>query len=53
MVNWGRLITAMITPFDEDLNVNYDEAILLAKRLVEEGNTALVITGGLQERHLL
>ncbi|MCF6461981.1 4-hydroxy-tetrahydrodipicolinate synthase [Clostridium sp. Cult1] len=45
MVNWGRLITAMITPFDEDLNVNYDEAILLAKRLVEEGNTALVITG--------
>ncbi|CCQ93665.1 dihydrodipicolinate synthase [[Clostridium] ultunense Esp] len=45
MVNWGRLISAMITPFDEDLNVNYDEAILLAKRLVEEGNTALVITG--------
>lgn len=45
MVNWGRLITAMITPFDEELNVNYDEAILLAKRLVKEGNTALVITG--------
>lgn len=45
MNNWGRLITAMVTPFDEDLNVNYDTAIKLAKTLVEEGNTALVITG--------
>lgn len=45
MNNWGRLITAMVTPFDEDLNVDYEEAIKLAKRLVEEGNTALVITG--------
>ena len=45
MENWGRLITAMVTPFDEDLNVNFDIAVLLAKRLVAEGNTALVITG--------
>ncbi|GFN34920.1 4-hydroxy-tetrahydrodipicolinate synthase [Tepidimicrobium xylanilyticum] len=45
MVNWGRLITAMVTPFDEDLNVNYEEAVRLAKKLVEEGNTGLVITG--------
>lgn len=45
MINWGRLITAMVTPFDEDLNVNFEEAIKLAKRLVEEGNTSLVITG--------
>ena len=45
MENWGRLITAMVTPFDEDLKVNYNQAIKLAKYLVEEGNTALVITG--------
>lgn len=45
MNDWGRLITAMVTPFDEDLNVNYEAAIVLAKRLVDEGNTALVITG--------
>lgn len=45
MENWGRLITAMITPFDEGLNVDYDGAIQLAMRLESEGTTALVITG--------
>lgn len=45
MNDWGRLITAMVTPFDKDLNLDYQASIKLAKRLVEEGNTALVITG--------
>lgn len=45
MINWGRLITAMVTPFDEELNVDYEAAVSLAIRLVAEGNTALVITG--------
>ena len=45
MNNWGRLITAMVTPFDEELNVDYEAAVALAIRLVEEGTTALVITG--------
>ncbi len=45
MFQWGRLITAMVTPFDEELNVDYEAACSLAKKLVNEGNTALVITG--------
>lgn len=45
MKEWGRLITAMITPFDQDLNVNYSKAVELAKKLVDEGTTALVISG--------
>src|SRR5690606_39055055 len=45
MINWGRLITAMVTPFDEDLNVDYEFAVVLANRLVKEGSIALVITG--------
>jgi 4-hydroxy-tetrahydrodipicolinate synthase len=45
MVKWGRLITAMVTPFDEELNVDFGAASLLAIKLVEEGSTALVITG--------
>ena len=45
MIQWGRLITAMITPFDENLNVDFEAAVSLAVKLVNEGNTALVITG--------
>ncbi len=45
MVEWGRLITAMVTPFDEELNVDFEAAGALAIKLVKEGNTALVITG--------
>lgn len=45
MIKWGRLITAMVTPFDEELNVDFEAAGLLARKLVKEGNTALVITG--------
>ena len=45
MKEWGRLITAMVTPFDDKLEVNYDAAVNLAKKLVSEGSTALVICG--------
>jgi len=45
MVKWGRLITAMVTPFDEELNVDFEAASSLAIKLVEEGSTALVVTG--------
>ncbi|WP_019229943.1 4-hydroxy-tetrahydrodipicolinate synthase [Sedimentibacter sp. B4] len=45
MIKWGRLITAMVTPFDEELNVDFEAASLLAIKLVEEGSTALVVTG--------
>lgn len=45
MTEWGRLLTAMVTPFDKDMNVDYDKAIELAKKIVEDGTTALVISG--------
>lgn len=45
MVEWGRLITAMVTPFDENLKVDYDKAVEIARYLVKEGSTALVIGG--------
>lgn len=45
MKAWGRLITAMVTPFDEELNVDYNGAVKLAKKLIEEATTALVVTG--------
>ena len=45
MVDFGRLITAMITPFDKNGNVDYLEARKLAARLVENGCQGFVITG--------
>ncbi|NLJ57871.1 MAG: 4-hydroxy-tetrahydrodipicolinate synthase [Tissierellia bacterium] len=45
MNNWGRIITAMVTPMDAEGKINYDKAAELAKHLVEQGNTALVING--------
>ncbi len=45
MPRFGRILTAMITPFDSDGAVDYDLAQRLAKHLVEEGNEGLVICG--------
>lgn len=45
MQEWGRLITAMATPFDAALDVDYAEAAAFAKKLVAEGSSALVIGG--------
>ncbi len=45
MVEIGRLITAMITPFGEDGAVNYEEAKRLALALVDAGVDGFVVTG--------
>lgn len=46
---FGRLLTAMVTPFNEDGSINFDEASKLAKWLVAEGNEGLVIAGSTGE----
>ena len=45
MVNFGRLLTAMITPFDENGDIDYPQARALAKGLTESGTDGLVIGG--------
>lgn len=45
MKNLPRLITAMITPFKEDLSIDYEGAQKLALTLVQEGSEGLVISG--------
>lgn len=42
---FGRLITAMVTPFKEGGQVDYDKAADLAAFLVENGSQGLVATG--------
>lgn len=43
---WGRLLTAMVTPFDSSLAVNYAEARRIAKHLVDDQkNDGIVVSG--------
>ncbi len=44
-MNTARLMTAMITPFQENLEVNYDKAAELAEYLIQQGNDGLVVCG--------
>lgn len=45
MARFGRVLTAMVTPFDEEGELNLDAAVALAKWLVEQGNEGLVVCG--------
>ena len=45
MTEIGRLITAMITPFDDKGNVDYQQAKRLANALLDSGSDGLVISG--------
>ena len=41
----GRLITAMVTPFDAEGQVDYEQAKRLAVALLDSGSDGLVVTG--------
>jgi 4-hydroxy-tetrahydrodipicolinate synthase len=41
----ARVLTAMVTPFAEDLAVDYPKARALARRLVQSGSDGLVVSG--------
>jgi 4-hydroxy-tetrahydrodipicolinate synthase len=45
MGRFGRVITAMVTPFDSDGSVDFDAAASLAAWLVDNGSDGLVLTG--------
>ena len=45
MPRFGRVLTAMISPFDDDLALDVDGAVELARWLEAEGNEGLVICG--------
>ncbi|HWR43100.1 4-hydroxy-tetrahydrodipicolinate synthase [Sporomusa sp.] len=49
MRNFGRILTAMVTPFNDDCSVNYSEAAKLAQYLVNNGSDGIVVTGSTGE----
>lgn len=44
-MKFGSLITAMITPFDNNLNIDYEQAGRLARYLVSNGTESIILTG--------
>ena len=42
---FGRLLTAMITPFNENGGVDYSLAADLANHLVDQGSDGIVVCG--------
>lgn len=44
-MKFGPLITAMVTPFKENGDVNYEEAVKLAKYLIDNGVDDLLLCG--------
>jgi 4-hydroxy-tetrahydrodipicolinate synthase len=44
-VDFGRVLTAMVTPFNKDLSINLSQARKLARHLVASGSDGLVIAG--------
>ncbi|MGQ9512429.1 4-hydroxy-tetrahydrodipicolinate synthase [Thermodesulfitimonas sp.] len=45
MADFGRVLTAMVTPFDKDGSLNLAQAKKLARYLVENGSDGLVVAG--------
>lgn len=45
MPRFGRMIPAMVTPFDENRELDLDRAQQLASRLVDGGSDSLIISG--------
>jgi 4-hydroxy-tetrahydrodipicolinate synthase len=53
MKKLGRILTAMITPFDRDDRVNLDEAVRVAQFLIARGNDGVVVAGSTGEGNAL
>jgi 4-hydroxy-tetrahydrodipicolinate synthase len=50
---FGAVLTAMVTPFDDDGGLDLDGAAALARWLVEQGNDGLVVAGTTGESPVL
>ena len=45
MTNFGPIVTAMVTPFNDDGTVNYKQAIELIDYLIQNKSSSILLTG--------
>jgi len=45
VIDFGRVLTAMVTPFNKDMSVNFEQVKKLARHLVQSGSDGLVVAG--------
>ena len=45
MVRFGRVSTAMVTPFDNKGNIDFEKTTQLVNHLIENGTDSLVVAG--------
>lgn len=49
MINLGELITAMVTPFDKDNNINFDSCGKLINHIISQGSDGILLSGSTGE----
>ena len=45
MIDFGNIITAMVTPFDSKGDVDYQKALELANYLIDHGTDTILLAG--------
>src|SRR3954464_11707413 len=49
MADLGTILTAIVTPFDDDLNVNEDAFVAILRHLADHGSDGAVVAGSTGE----
>lgn len=44
-MNFGKVLTAMVTPFDQNENIDYEKATVVVEHLLDNGSDGLVVAG--------
>ncbi|MBA2174055.1 4-hydroxy-tetrahydrodipicolinate synthase [Halobacillus locisalis] len=44
-MNFGKILTAMVTPFDQNESIDFEKATVLVEHLLENGSDGLVVAG--------
>ncbi len=49
MINLGEIITAVVTPFDKEYNINFDSCSNLINHIIDQGGDGILLSGSTGE----